>query len=412
MRDSAVLTRPVVRESTWQEPAARRTPFRPTQILLGGLFLAALAIGFAMTRIVPGAPVQRVSDTEYTAVVAQLFLKDHNLSLARDRLISVGEPSDLVRRAIALGQAGQLASANDRAALDSLSAALLAPSATAGPDQPSATAATPVSTTPTSNEGDSPISWIGPLVAFFVALGLGFLVLARTAGLSLGALSLPWRNRPTPGHPVAPRRNGVIANRRNESGRPSSVSIAEVDLDADDDSELKPQPIVSRSTAVRRSRSAVATANRPTVFQSQYRLGDDPFEEIHPIADPRTGGLVAACGLTATLHLDSARTGGYYAFTAWIQDYAGGDELHAAGLVAPGATEVARSAIDSWVRSGQVDTVLSLEPGASAVIGTEDIKATVSVVGVTYGDDARVADAFVTNLNVRFEIQTTDDSNV
>jgi hypothetical protein len=146
-----------------------------------------------------------------------------------------------------------------------------------------------------------------------------------------------------------------------------------------------------------------------------YRVGDDPFEEIHPVADPRTGGLVAACGLTATLHLDSIRSGGYYAFTAWIQDYAGGDELHAAGLVAPGATEIARANIESWVRSGQVDAVLSLERGATTVVGTDEVKATISVVDVSYGNEERISDAYVTALTVRFEIHQSnqgDDSDV
>lgn len=403
MRDSAVLNRPAPRDSIWQASAAGRIPVQPKLILLAGLFLLAVAVGFGVTRIIPGGSTQRVSDTEYAAVVAQLYNKDRNLALARERLSAVGDPSDLVRRAIAAGQAGRLASPSDSPALDTLSAALVATPLTATVDQTAA--GTPGASAPsTSAESESRVSWIGPLVAFFLALALGFLVLARTAGLSLTTLRLPWRI-PTPRPRTSSlRRPSAMPSRSHDNPRQSTVSIAEVDLDLQDRGLTQIEPASTRLTSIRRSRGATAVATRPSVFQSSYRFGDDPFEEIHPISDPRTGGLIAACGLTATLHLDSGRSGGYYAFTAWIQDYAGGDELHAAGLVAPGATEIERKSIDSWVQSGQVDTVLPIEPNATVVVGTDDIKATISVIKVEYGADDRMPEAYITSLDVRFEI--------
>src|SRR5258708_15471143 len=129
MRDSAVLTRPLVVASSWHEPMPRRLALRPTLLILGGLFVVALAVGFGISRLVPGGtPVQRVSDAEYAAVVAQLYLRDHDLSLARERLSVVGTPGDVVRKGSDAAKAGLLASPNDQAALDLLSAALIAPS--------------------------------------------------------------------------------------------------------------------------------------------------------------------------------------------------------------------------------------------------------------------------------------------
>jgi hypothetical protein len=427
MRDTAVLSRPASKETTWQEPIARRPSFRTQIAILAGLFVLTFAIGIGVTQLIPGAPAQRVPDAEYAAVVAQLFLRDHELGLAQERLAVIGTPIDVVRRASEAAQAGKLASPNDRAALDTLSAALVAPSATTTPssaaagtsgsnsDASTADKGSPTTTT-TSADSEGRPSWIGPFVAFFLALALGFLVLARTAGISLAGLR-PARGTRTSNlrAPVSSAaRHSVLAKRDSETGRSASISISEVSLDdapehnADDD-ETRDQPI-GRSIG-RRPRATTLNARRPITFQSQYRMGDDPFEEIHPIADPRTGGLIAACGLTATLRLDSVRSGGYYAFTAWIQDYAVGDELHAAGLVAPGSTEVARGAINSWARSGQVDTVMALEPGTATVVGTDDLKATINVVDVSYGKDDRIADAYITGLTVRFDVQQHDQDD-
>jgi hypothetical protein len=418
------LTRPVVKENSWHEAAPRRASVPPTLIILGSLFVVALAIGFGVTRLLPGWSVQRVSDAEYTAVVAQLYLRDHDLSLARERLAVIGAPADALRRAVDAAQAGQLASPNDRAALDSLAAALNAP--TTGDQSQAGANNVTSSSSPAASQADSASqtgsaspdtgsrpSWLGPLAAFFLALALGFLVLARTAGVSLANLrpSLA-RDAITrrPGSPTLPPRGPGAPPRGADPVPPSSIAMSEVRLDDQTAAGVDApyRPVVLRNVAGRRSRAPVATARPNKVFQSHYRIGDDPFEEIHPIADPRTGGLIAACGLTATLRLDSVRSGGYYAFTAWIQDYSGGDELHAAGLVAPGSTEIARGAIDSWVRSGQVDTVLPLEAGTTTNVGTDEIRAAITVVDVSYGRDERVVDAYVTGLTLRFEIQQGD----
>jgi hypothetical protein len=411
----------VVKENTWHEAMTRRASLPPTLLILGGLFVVALAVGFGLTRLLPGGSIQRVSEPEYTAVVAQLYLRDHELSLARERLAVIGSPTDAVHHAQDAAQAGQLASPNDRAALDSLATALSAPATGESPQSTVNSASTtgtsaagPAETasqsaSPSADVGSRP-SWLGPLAAFFLALALGFLVLARTAGVSLANLRPSLARAAStrrPASPTLPRRGAGYVARESGGSQTGSIAMSEVRLDDQmaDDAGAPYRPVVLRNVAARRSRAPVATGRQNKVFQSQYRIGDDPFEEIHPIADPRTNGLVAACGLTATLRLDSIRAGGYYAFTAWIQDYSGGDELHAAGLVAPGSTEIARGAIDSWVRSGQVDTVLPLEPGTTTNVGTDEIRAAITVVDVSYGRDDRVVDAYVTGLTVRFEIQ-------
>jgi hypothetical protein len=387
--------------------STQRRPVQSSLLLLAGLFVVAAAIGYGVSRLAPGSPVHRIADTEYVSVVAQLFLHDHDASLARERLAVLGSPQDAVQRAVVDAQAGHLTTPNDRAAIDALSAALNAP-ATGSASRTDATSGT---ATTSGTESESRLSLIGPLVAFFLALGLGFLVLARTAGVNVSGLRLPFQvgaTRPRPTKPLASPRRGAGSLHSTESRGGSSVAISEVSLGDEPTDVDVVEPPVTRATTVRRARSAQPRTRRPLVFQSHYRLGDDPFEEIHPISDPRTGGLIAACGLTATLHLDSNRAGGYYAFTGWIQDYAGSDDLHAAGFVSPGATEFARASIDSWVRSGQIDAVVSLERGAEATVGNDDLKATLTVVDVAYADNPKATDAYVTSLLVRFEIQLSD----
>jgi hypothetical protein len=245
-----------------------------------------------------------------------------------------------------------------------------------------------------------------------VAFGLGIVVLLRTARLSLSFLRLPSFGRSsTPDQPNRPGRPSALPGRfDSDAPRHQALSISEARLrDGDDDDDDSGENIDRGAIprAVMPIRSAARTNRRASgaTYQSTYRLGDDPFDEIHPIADPVSGGLIAACGLSSALKFDSLKVGGYYAFSAWIQDYGNADELHAAGLVAPGAPEAARGQIESWVRSAQIDTVLSLEVGATALIGSTDLAATITVVDVEFGLSGDDEDGYVTELVLKFEVQ-------
>jgi hypothetical protein len=375
----------------------------------------ALAVGWAGSRFVLPSPARAISSAEYVAVVAQLYQQDHNVDLARQRLAVVGSPGDLIKQAEQASAAGRLSTPSDSAAVDALAAAFTS----------DATGADPVSATPTtsadslssgvaadqsSTGGSGRSSWLGPVIAFVMAFGLGVVVLLRTAGLSLSFIKLPL---PTL-QPNSERRSTTRATDSrawDPSGRRhTSLSIAEVRIrDEDDEGQLDTATDVAADrpvATVTRSRPAAATrVRRAPVFQSSYTIGDDPFDEIHPISDPTSGSLIAACGLSAALKVESVDVGGYFAFTAWVQDYVNGEDLHAAGLIAPGAPDSARGQIEGWVRGGQIDTVLPLERGASAQVGTADLAATVTVVAVAFGHDRSSRDSFVSELTVRFDIE-------
>ncbi len=412
MRETATLTRPAPRVGSWQEPRTQRLPTNRSILFLGILFLVGLAFGWGVTHVLwPSAP-GRVSEVDYVAVVAQLFERDHNALLAQDRLAVFGSPSDLVQQALQAARDGQVTSADDRSALEVLAQALgAAPSAGPVATNPSAPPAT-------SGDAGGHASWVGPLIAFVLALALGAAVLLRTAGLSMSLAQLPRVSLPnltvavpTTRWPRVSSRPTTATGSRRESFAERSESGATTDLDLDD-VVPSPAPISGRGArggAAPPRVGAVARPRRPTTFESSYRLGDDPFDEVYPITDPTTGALVAACGLSAVLKLDPLTTGHYCAFSAWLHDYVGGDDLHAAGLVAPGALDVARGQIERWVRGGQIDTILSLERGATARIGAARLAATVTVVDVQFGRDAS-PESYVTQLTVRYEIHADASS--
>jgi hypothetical protein len=405
MRDTATLTRSTCRSAFAEtESATRPLLIRRATLILAGLFVLSAVIGWGVTSLLPTSTAQQISTPEYTALVAQLFVRDQNSGIARERLALYGSPADMAQQAAVAARAGQLSIPADVAAVDALVTAL-----TGVPAAPTANGevAPIASAQPTSDR----TSWLGPLLAFGVAFALGIVVLLRTAGLSLGFIHLPTFRRSWIADRAksTPRRSGLPGRFDSDAPRHTALSISEATLGEDDEEfdDVGSIDSIGVPTSVSADRAAARPARKGAglAYQSIYRLGDDPFDEIHPISDAKTGGLVAACGLSSALKFDSLKVGGYYAFAAWIQDYGNADELHAAGLVAPGAPEAARGQIESWVRGGQIDTVLSLEVGASALIGSPALAATVTVVDVEFGLSGDDEDSYVTRLVLKFEVQ-------
>jgi hypothetical protein len=407
--NTATLTRPVYQPAE-SESQTRRFPSNGKWFVLGALFVVGVALGWGATRLLPGSSAQRISASEYTAVVAQLFQLDHNTGIARERLALIGSPTDLAAEAARSAQAGTLVLPGDRSAIDALVGALNGTPVATGNGSDTIPTATS-DTLPTAQPTSERTSWLGPVLAFILAFSLGLVVLLRTAGLSFGFLRMPWLARFVGVKERLSRIRGSALPGRWDPGAPrhAGVSISEARLDDDDDDAdfgddasepaLSPVPHTFSRAPSRASRK-----NGSTTYQSVYRMGDDPFDEVHPISDQASGGLVAACGLSAALKFDHQRAGGYYAFTAWVQDYGNSEDLHAAGLVAPGAPDAARGQIENWVRSGQIDTVLSLEPGATTLIGSPDLAATITIVDIEFGLSGEVEDSYVTGMTVKFEV--------
>jgi hypothetical protein len=432
-RQAATLSRPASRSATWREPT-RGGGWRQLNqpiIWYAVLFLVAVAISWTAARLIWRAPSQPVSSADYVAVVAQMYQHDHNLTIARERLALFGDPNQLAQTAVQASRQGSLKTPADQTAVQALAQALTngagAAGSTAGPATPASSAAGTA-----TGDGDQP-SWIGPVLAFVLALALGGVVLFRTAGLSLANLQLPSLAFPrgaeptTEAEPARPTRpNNSLPPRRPY--RPVTNDVANPEPLDDDDpfdedgaegvrfvtdngrASAAPVERLESPTGTRVPRPTARPATRSgeaLVFQSTYRRGDDPFDEIHPVLDPTSGSLVAACGLNSTLKYDSGKTARWYAFTAWVQDYARDEQLFATGLVAPGAIDAQQEEIDTWVERGQVDVVLPAERGATTRVGDDDLSATITVVNVEYGREGRGQAADIAQLTVKFEVHTT-----
>jgi hypothetical protein len=393
------------RAEQWPGSVNYRLPVARSGVLLAVLFAVGVGLGLVASRPWASPTAQSVTETDYVGIVAQLFAQDHNTTIARERLAVYGSPAAMLGRALQAAQSGDPRNAADRTAIQALAQAL-SPSAAdpiAATSAESSAAPAAAATTP-----DEHVSWVGPLAAFLLAFALGALVLLRTAGLTVPLPALPAR-RASGARPREAREDLAVNGRQTYSpatlSRSQAVEVTTRPREEEREVVRPREP--SRAAEPREASRARTTVRRPArllTFQSCYSDGDEQFDEIYPITDPTTGTLVAACGLNAALKCDPTGAGRYVAFTAWLQDYANGDELSAIGLVAPGASEAARPAIDDWVRSGQIDGVLSVQTGTTTEIQTGDHRATVTVLDVAFGDEPAGASKYFDQLTVRFEI--------
>jgi hypothetical protein len=384
---------------TWPLPIPRAL------VLLIALFAFGAAVGWVATRPFAGSSGTGATTNDYVAVVAQLYARDHNLTLARDRLSPIGSPAALVAQAA--DPNAKLRDPNDLSAIQALAQAL------DNNNNSNSGNASPAPASPT--HGGS--SLVGPILAFVLALILGAIVLLRTAGLSVPRFAIPARrarslDRDEDG-PNARRATGpgraelAPARRPTRDAPPLDIAVE----DGLDEAAFAP----SASSPDRVQVSGALTRTRPRArrltFESSYRLGDDPFDEIHPIIDPVSGTLVAACGLNASLKIDQGNdTSGYYVFTAWIQDYVNGEALNAVGLVTRGALQTQRSQIEVWIERGQIDAVLVGERGTATELSASDLKAKVAVLEASVVESA--SSSYFDALTVRFEVVPAESAGV
>ena len=498
----------------------RWSPSRP-MMLLALMFVVGIGVGWVVTRPFANTAPQHVSSVDYVTVVAQLYQRDHNTTVARERLAILGSPTNLVQQALASAQSGKLTDPSDRASLVALAQALQVPvdstlalspspasTATSGTangatdsssNSASASIAASAATTATATNGTSAdnsstssaaghISPIGPIVAFLLAFALGGVVLMRTAGLSLPGLDfledfsfrLPtlgsMRPNGSPRSVRAPRQDDAAFRRPTRSTTRYAGDEAEADSYDDESLDEEPRrdtgrmgvvpaassrpaalagrpemprvdtyrpdsrrgeaPVLDRAIArsvpvaerlVARAapvverpavRPSPATRNRPAAtrpaprrlsFQSHYQLGDEGFDEIHTITDPQTGALVAACGLNCALANRQGGASRCFAFSAWLQDYVGDDQLQAVGLVSPGAIDRERDQIDNWAQTGDITEILAAEEGATAELKTGTLITTINVVEAEYGNAGGISDAYLSAIVVRFDVRRIDD---
>lgn len=119
-------------------------------------------------------------------------------------------------------------------------------------------------------------------------------------------------------------------------------------------------------------------------FRSSYRLGDEPYDEIHPISDEAGRSLVGACGVSAARSTTDLGQKRYWGFTAWLHDYASDGQFRAVGLVSRWATDHFADEIDDWRAEGDIDEVRLVDFDATIEIETAHLSAALSIEDVDY----------------------------
>ncbi len=127
-----------------------------------------------------------------------------------------------------------------------------------------------------------------------------------------------------------------------------------------------------------------AAAQRSYFFRSSYRLGDEPYDEIHPISDEAGRSLVGACGVSAGRFLTDHGQKRYWGFTAWLHDYASDGQFRAVGLVSRWANDHFADEIDDWRTEGDIDEVRLVDFDETIEIETTHLSAALSIEDVDY----------------------------
>jgi hypothetical protein len=379
--------------------------------LLLGIAVGALVSSFAIAR-----KAAKVSDADYVLMVADLFDHEKSVFNARERLAVIGKnPVDIADAAL---ETYSREHPEDRRGVDSLR------QLDQGLRQAEADAA--------STRGASSPGIIGVLAlivaSVVIAAGAAWIWrLVETRGVRLP--SVPSRSeRGAPGRGLATAvASAAGALRRRPTTRsapdeeltddePSTSparphrrplnhrrpSLASIEAPPPIDGRRTPRPVSAGARMGRAIDSPEVrdTAERRT-FAANYRLGDDPYDDVHPIVDDR-GELIGACGLSATESSD--RAGRYYGFTCWLQDYVQPNELSAVGLVTRSGQIARSAAIAEWRRRGTIDEVHAVERGLQIGLRTSRIDAVVTIVDFDYTPPAHGSPGYFARLNVRLEV--------
>jgi hypothetical protein len=139
-------------------------------------------------------------------------------------------------------------------------------------------------------------------------------------------------------------------------------------------------------------------------FRSSYRLGDEPYDEIHPISDEAGRALVGACGVSAARCLTDHGQKRYWGFTAWLHDYASDGQFRAVGLVSRWANDHFADEVDDWRTEGDIDDVRLVEFDEQIQIKTAHLAATLSIEDVDYVQGAP-PEATFNRLAAQFDVE-------
>lgn len=403
-------------------------PLRREIVLVAVLFLVGLASGLYFGRALGGEP--HSAPTDYAILVARLYENDQSKTQAIARLQAGGvdSPAQAVATIAAGYPTDTPAQARDADSLLKLARALGAPA-----DSSSGTSGIPT-------------SYILAALVGVCALGLVALLAVRVLGLQLPSLpKAPSLGRG--GLPTARSRVFQPANRAMPATSPSPDPTPRAALprtpepvadppagEAKNGSapgktvppptkwtgpQMRTRPMEANEAASvnGNGRAASANGNTPKTnvngnapaarrdvvpppikpvplrsepnpkgfsFRSSYRLGDEPYDEIHPISDDTGRSLVGACGVRGARFLNEHGQKRYWGFTAWLQDYAGEGQFRAVGLVSRWASDHLADQIDDWRDEGEIDEVRLVDFDARLAIETSLLAASMSIDDVDY----------------------------
>ncbi len=397
-------------------------PIRRDVVLFVVLLLVGLGSGYYFGKALAGEP--HTAPTDYAILVAQVYQTDHDTAAAASRLKSAGfaQPAQAIATIAASYPTGTPEQARDAQSLLDLAAALGSP------------------TTASSRGAGIPTAYILAALVGVVALGLVALLAFRILGLTppsfsssdaLGrasqalkrrrAFATPGGSSPavtwgspdqpaevTPGRPASAVDDPPIPDRRNgpdrQNGRQGQSAPPVTGTNSANGLNgaivrtrpMQPSEVANGNGKPRPSGGGVppiplrpgqlrsSLAQRSYSFRSSYRLGDEPYDEIHPISDEAGRSLVGACGVSAGRFLNDHGQKRYWGFTAWLHDYASDGQFRAVGLVSRWASDHFADEIDDWRVEGDIDEVRLVDFDETIEIETTHLSAALVIEDVDY----------------------------
>ncbi|MCL4458548.1 MAG: hypothetical protein M1136_12195 [Chloroflexi bacterium] len=374
---------------------------RQAIVLSSIVFSLSFVLGFLIVALWPAPAPQGYLNEEYIVLVSNLYDQEKDIGLARERLAVLGE-KDMAGAVAALANVyPQLypQKTADAASLHQLAAALtqtnLAPTSAAGERD-------------VSQEKESALR-SDPLSALIRAIMLFALMCALVITAILSFRSLGDRRPLAVGSSLLAKFVGSRESRsffggtRKRQGKPWG-DRAEQPLS--EESGIKLERSAPATRIATRLRTGPLPQSRPEKilsFQSHYEMGEDPYDEIHPVIDRLSGRVIGACGLSSAAKFGRSSPGRYYAFTAWAHDYLSGESLKSIALVSRWLQSEKPHIFSAWIEKSSVDQVIPVQEKATATLETANLRIDLTILEATYESNEDQTETCFSRLVVKFD---------
>jgi hypothetical protein len=139
-------------------------------------------------------------------------------------------------------------------------------------------------------------------------------------------------------------------------------------------------------------------------IQSSYVSGQDVYQEVFPLIEPRSGVLVGSCGLSPGFALDPNHPDDFHALVIWLHDYRSPQTVRNAAILSRGLCYGSRPAeLEHWLRTQRIQGILPAEAGRSVTLEGVALRGRVTVLQVdTYPPNN--PSGGIATITVRFDI--------